>query len=806
MPDLLRLQTDDFEFSVWCNDITSRQQTYQSTRNKRLGDTAGGETSASDVRFSPDLAIIEASIIGIPEPEHIDTTGKLQLEQPLFFENLQYRFEWIFFNDVTDARLCHRLEAINNGFRFTPQRGRIPAMLSGTVHTGNHVGWLKLPLEYTPADGKPRRQSFSFEVLPTKMDLHGDLSTMYAAIDKTFPLWRFSLAEKTEQDAAQRRQRGDFPLLWLANFAHLREQFEQGLKVIARAPHRRLQPHTTHLRADRLKGRLPHKLAERAREDIANGRTHKRYRVQHSRLSVDTPENRFIKGIVAQSKKQLHAFENRLRNSRGAPDNQRISDSFLAELGQWQRPLQKMLDQSFLQEVRPSPVLQRESLVLQQKTGYSAVYRIWQQLKLYLDVFDGMTGVSMKSVAEIYEVWCFLSLQQILTDDLGFSEKTRALPKLTINDFFEHRFKDGFAGAFEFKREDGITARLAHEPLFRKGGTNPRTYLITQKPDIVLEVTLPAPDNQRFLWVFDAKYRINNEKSRFDTEDIDATDYVPDDAINQMHRYRDALIGTTRGEHSEETTKSRPVFAAFALYPGHFDQRQEDNPYADAIAEIGIGAFALLPSHDDTAGRYWLTRFLQEQIGTQDQEYGLQSAQEQLLVQEAARIPHYGMAQTFYPDLTMTAAVGGASGRRSVYFEAFANGSAQWYHMPQSTFHGKYRQHVVEEIRFLALATTASTATGSKQLDKLWPVKAVTLVPRYKLTAQHAGKADPSPELYYLFELGKPLTLQQPITHVPHRPMRNTMRLTTLSRLEQATKFCDVESVYQKALTPAKKL
>lgn len=354
---------------------------------------------------------------------------------------------------------------------------------------------------------------------------------------------------------------------------------------------------------------------------------------------MDTPENRFIKSIVSQSRKRLHNFENRLRQHNGAPDNQRISDSFLQELQQWQRPLKKMLSQSFLSEVSPSPRLQRESLVLQQKAGYSAVYRIWQKLKLYLDVFDGMTHVSMKSVAEIYEIWCFLSIQQILTDELGFSEKPRALTKLRLNELLEYRFKDGFAGAFEFERTDGIGARLAHEPLFQKSKTNPKTYLVNQKPDIVLEVTFPGPDARRYLWVFDAKYRISHEVDRFGMQNADNTDYVPDDAINQMHRYRDALIGTAHGPHS--TSKHRPVFAAFALYPGHFDQRQEDNPYAHAIDEIGIGAFALLPSRHDTAGRYWLTQFLQQQIGTQAPQYDRQLAQEQLLVQEAARIPHY---------------------------------------------------------------------------------------------------------------------------------------------------------------------
>ena len=63
-------------------------------------------------------------------------------------------------------------------------------------------------------------------------------------------------------------------------------------------------------------------------------------------------------------------------------------------------------------------------------------------------------------------------------------------------------------------------------------------------------------------------------------------DHVPDDAINQLHRYRDALIHLSA--QGVEHHKSRPVFGAFALYPGYFDQSQEPFPYAHAIQEIGI--------------------------------------------------------------------------------------------------------------------------------------------------------------------------------------------------------------------------
>lgn len=643
------------------------------------------------------------------------------------------------------------------------------------------------------------------------------------------------MVEKTEQDAATNQQRGHFPLMWLANFAVLRERFEQGLKLICAAPHSRLQPTEANIKAAKLKGRLPHKLAEQVKQDFANGQHDKRYAVEKKQLSVDTPENRFIKMAVSKSKRQLAEFEQKLRQSNQAPERQRLSDSFLNELHSWQQPLQKVLSQSFLKEVGTYTGLSRESLVLQQKTGYSAVYRVWQELKFYLDVFSNQSSISMKSVAEIYEVWCFLCLKQILEHDLGFELVENSATKLTQNDFFEYQLKDGFAGAFLFKRSDGVTARLAHEPKFTKKGQSIRSYLVNQEPDIVLEVTLPKSvssasgpsEEKQFIWLFDAKYRIKTDKSRFDdgSEDIESTDYVPDDAINQMHRYRDALIRLSEPHLTESPSssnagqrvkKSRPVFGAFALYPGFFDQATKQNPYAAAIEEVGIGAFALLPSQNGPSqteysysGHQWLLEFLQAQIGTapntqtgqgNEVTYPVASMAERLYVQEAARIPCDGMRQVLYPDLTITLALGGQRGRNHAYFERFEQGTAQWYHLRQSTFLQKFEQHIAEEIRYLALASTSDTQSSTKQIDKLWPVKRVTVLPRYAITEEQAGKKSDSADLYYLFQLGKPLSLQTPVTNVPHRPMKNSMKLTTLTRLESVTKFAEVEKVYEEAI------
>lgn len=862
MPELIRLQTPDFEFSVWANDISQRLSVYQNTMAHRA--SANHVQPSYELRFAP-----AAQLSNAIEPQGVvaDDLVKSELEEsgffanglakhaeltlnsPLFFENTQYQFEWVFFSEVSNARLTHRSQSLNEAFRFAPEvktaRGVVPARLTGTINTRNDVGWLRLPLTFEH-NGKTQTQHIAFEVLPTKMALHQDLPAMYQAIDKVYPLWRFSLVEKTEQDAATSQQRGHFPLMWLANFAALRERFEQGLKVICAAPHSRLQPTVANIKAAKLKGRLPHKLAEQVKQDFANGQYDKRYAVEKKQLSVDTPENRFIKMAVSQSKRQLAEFEQKLRQSNQAPERQRLSDSFLNELHSWQQPLQKVLGQSFLQEVGAYTGLNRESLVLQQKTGYSAVYRIWQELKFYLDVFGNQSSISMKSVAEIYEVWCFLCLKQILEQDLGFELVENSATKLAQNDFFEYQLKDGFAGAFRFKRSDGVTARLAHEPKFTKKGKSIRSYLVNQEPDIVLEVTLPksahltkadSSEEKQFIWLFDAKYRIKNEKNRFDdsNEDIESKDYVPDDAINQMHRYRDALIrlsephdskSSSSGNAGQSPKKSRPVFGAFALYPGFFDQATTPNPYAAAIEEVGIGAFALLPSQNGPSqnelsqtdptqtkssysGHHWLLEFLQAQIGTapntqtgQNNEamYPVAGMAERLYVQEAARIPYYGMRQVLYPDLTMTVALGGQGGRDNGYFEQFEQGTALWYHLPQSTFLQKFKQHIAEEIRYLALASTSDTQSSTKQIDKLWPVKRVTVLPRYAITEDQAGKKSGSADLYYLFELGKPLSLQTPVTNVPHCPMKNSMKLTTLTRLESVTKFTEVENVYEAAM------
>src|SRR5699024_6983009 len=197
---------------------------------------------------------------------------------------------------------------------------------------------------------------------------------------------------------------------------------------------------------------------------------------------------------VQHSKAVLAKFEQRLRQNNENPDKQRFSESFIQELHSWQEPLQKALQQSFLKEVGPFSGLSHESLVLQQKTGYSSIYRIWQELKFYLDMFANDVAISIRAVSEIYEIWCFLKIKQILVEELGFVLDESKLSGLKVNKLFEYQLKDGFAGAFKFKRSDNVTASLAHEPVFNENTKALKSYTTSQKPDIVLKISIPSHD------------------------------------------------------------------------------------------------------------------------------------------------------------------------------------------------------------------------------------------------------------------------------------------------------------------------
>lgn len=747
MPDVLNLKSRDWELNVWVKDNSDRLQVLQKTMAGR-----GRAVPVSKLYLSPPSQIKLLEPI-IESDENEDLSSELALPAPVFFENKEYFFEFSF-NDLSEfnsnPKIVHRLVTIEDSFHFSKKSNS----LHGSINFGNDVGWFRLGLRYTTEDGQERLQTISFEVLPTKMAMDSDLAAIHQAIDAAYPLWRFSFAQKTEQELARSHQKHErFALLWLAHFKQLRARLEDAVKLVLRAPHSRLLPQQRAVKLERLRGRLTPKLETQIHEHLEQNETHHRYQITSRRLSVDTPENRFVKMVLKRCSAELSAITKlALKNQKAPEEGGKLSASFFDELTSWKRPLDQLLNQPFFTEIGDYEGLERESLVLHQRAGYANIYRLWQELKMYLGVFGQNAAISMKSVADLYEVWCFLQIKSML-EELGFTEHSSTKANLKSTGL-EKSMVNGSTSAFLLYRAcDKLNIRLSHEPNFspqkKRTAGGIYSWTTTQIPDIFLEATFENGKTVR--WIFDAKYRIWDDRG---------ADMAPDDAINQMHRYRDALIHIDKvGDGWKE--KSRPVLGAFVLYPGWFDESQTNNPYDNSIDDVGIGAFPLLPERPNL----WLRQFLEKQFGNAKSSTSyLRPESDRYLVEDSARIAVTGTYLSQYHDLALVACTAPAKGRDKSYMDKFNNGTAPWYHVPVTTTLKKsISHHVMQESRFCALAAYDATNT-QRVVEFIYDIISIDIKKRCDLTIEQAGNLSNSTDEYWLIKLGSSRRISQPVT------------------------------------------
>lgn len=702
---------------------------------------------------------------------------------PFFFENRQYWFDIEFSSSVSrgTAVVNHKHRQIEEAFHLT----RNGDGLQAAVNFGNDVGKCHFNIEYQ-VDDTLCSAEVCFNIFATKMVIAQDLVLINRTIDDIYPLWRYSLSSKTSQQVSQsRRSNEKFELFWLAQFQRLVEELQSGVQQVINSPHNRLQPFSKNQRLDRVNKRLNQKQAEKSQQLIQTGVANSRLSISYKKLHIDTAENRFIKMVVTKVANNL----NHLISTITLTEKSQLSGSFVQKMEIWRSAFNKMCKHQLWREVGNFKGQGGESKVLQQGTGYAKVNKAWQQLKYYLNGVHNQADMSVKSMAELYEIWCFVEVMAVIKS-LGFKEQKRDLAELKQVRFEKQFKKDGMAAAFEFRRDDGVIIKLAHEPTFSPKGVKERTWIANQRPDIVLQVTLE--NEESFFILFDAKYRIDNYQIKVNSEKFDA---VPEDAINQMHRYRDAIIHQQKIDN-ENPIKSRPVMGAFALYPGFCDQESTQNPYEDAIEQIGIGAFALLPSSESQPSHnIWLTNYLQQKLGVNIMNRSKLS-NDYYFVDDSTRIAPYGSYSNRYQDLTMVVPLN-EIGRDDAYLNLARSGKLKGYHTQLlATNRQNVHRNIVREVRYL-LITVRDKVTDSSQFSKyLYRVANVKLLPRSKISQQFTGKGSQQDALYWLFEFtGEPIILNTPIEKPYQEHFR--FKLTKAELLRQLHHWDDIKGDYQ---------
>lgn len=534
---------------------------------------------------------------------------------PFFFDNTDYDV-WIDFGtDVRRARLLHESKAVETELVEHTLGGR--HILSGKINFGNDVGKDDFTLSYF-VGGIEKTFSLTFHVLSTKLDYHGDWPKLISEIEREYQLLSFDCLRRTYH-AFDRQPEGDTSeLIWWNLFKAEEEGLVRACKLILNRPRRRLTRRVEYLRAEQLTYLAPQTENEFLEH---KGEPEHLYRVERYDMTNDTPENRFFKHAL----KTIAAKHRRLGEYlKGMPD---LSESERGKITEMDNTFRRMLANPFFRGVGPYTGMKQTSMVLQQAPGYAAIARIYAILKAAYAIHEGLLKLQTKSIDRLYEIWCFLTVKEIVKNsfepdvDVSFNYPT-------LHGKFVKNLQTGTKSRVVFRAADGTElAEVAYNPKAEEQGDHgidENTRIVTgvttgahERPDIVLRLTKPVGGVKDFklTYLFDAKYRI---EGRYAKSGISTVDYPPQDAIDQLHRYRDAIYYQQRmADGSAELKKE--VIGGYVLFPGNGDPLEVQKArFMESRKAVNIGAFPLKPG--DLQNRAYLESFIKELL---DNENGL---------------------------------------------------------------------------------------------------------------------------------------------------------------------------------------
>ena len=373
---------------------------------------------------------------------------------------------------------------------------------------------------------------------------------------------------------------------WLAVFRQLEYDLYLAFQRLIRYHRQTLKSEVEWVRGETIK-----KVSPSREEVIARGikeRPNRLFHIEKRVLDPDRIENRFAKHVL------LNILTDLARAKQAIEGRTQVSEIFQEWIDRRLSEWTTIGKHSFWREISTFHGFHQESLIIHRDPTYARIVEGWSILRkgLSLVLSDRFRG-GIQSVDDLYEIWCLVQLDQAILD-LGWTSKE-------VNWVNEGKEWDDLGA-----RSQTVTARLIYhkldctgekiemlyqpsangQPSKSKGWEGVHSLPVTQRPDIVFR---HHKDGYTRTWIFDAKYRIETERL--------GQCYAPHDAINQMHRYRDALLWNSDPTISTDI-HLRESIGAFVLFPGHsLDWAQHSQ--SKSISHVNIGAIPLRPIWDN---------------------------------------------------------------------------------------------------------------------------------------------------------------------------------------------------------------
>lgn len=681
---------------------------------------------------------------------------------PVFFETCKYQIRIAFHGVDKDSKpeIRHVRKDVEESFFYDTEKDEQEKSLTGELDFLNEPGVFRLEFSYKK-NGKLHETFVAFDVVSPKLDTKNDYKTLLKEVNDEYQDVIYHYLSITIQQFSRGNLNND--ATWMQAFQSIVDDYVKNVKRVITNPHSQIVKYRTSKKAEQIKHWTP-EMEERYGEKKEEGTLEEYYfGYEEARSTQDTMENRFVKHTLQSIGRRLNVIIETVLSK----TQEELSERHRQQWISYQDTLWRMLKLPFFKTVGRFEGLKQESMVLQNRTGYQQIYKDWLKLKRGIDLYHGAANIGTLQIWEIYELWCFIKMKMLVAEVMGINrnapdyELLVTEPKGTLLNPFtdstlEHVVKfrypeindeDDEVRKAQLKAHAGDIVTLHYQHTFNRSSANDEysigihTATTEQRPDIVLNISKESGETV-LTYLYDAKYRVINDKKLdrdFEDQDIKEAeelvggDYPPTDAINQMHRYRDAIYYSK--EH--EPYRSKEIIGGYILFPGRGDDEHIRQRYFSAsIEQVNIGAFPLLPNTNKEKEGALLKAHLQKilmEYATTDNHVSKARPQRTLAYvseEEKTRV---------VDDLVMIAVTGSEEKRQWALENC-------WYNIPLE----KMADSPVMQARYLLLHIKGETTTGQirkivKSRHDVWT----------KDKLKVAGYPNPENPFYYMLRIRK---------------------------------------------------
>jgi predicted component of viral defense system (DUF524 family) len=514
---------------------------------------------------------------------------KTGFEKFSFFEWQKIQYTYIV---EEEANISFPLEIrVNNRTLNKSKHRGTSHLLSGQFSFEDQVGETRI--EIVDSTNK-LIVGISTEVFPQKMDYKSDYKAMMAEISEIVQNLAYDSLKDTFRKSKAKLKGQSTDNEWWNILEALFEQLISNLEVIKRFPKHEIISEEKVKPIDKVKSLSKRNLnwflrnAHRSNNEGYGINVNNTYfthalSVKKS-LTYDTYENRFIVWAVKNIIEQLRQYKKSIENNPNTKDFSCLTN----KMKLFQSRLQGIINEKPFNEVSVFEKRSYFSTSLSRGTGYRDFMHIYLLLTRGLEIADNdIFKIELKNISTLYEYWCFLKLVKLLKEDAGNIIDYQDLIKVKAGKI-KVELKRGNPSKVQFKKTDSSeTTTIYFNREFVKDDKKVFTY--NQRPDYSIKFKKNGFEKP-FWYLFDAKYRFNEDKSK----EINSYD-VPQDAIGQLHRYRDAILHTVPANSTYRSAIKN--LGGIILYPYPLSEAEfQNNTYFKSIEQVNIGALPFLPS------------------------------------------------------------------------------------------------------------------------------------------------------------------------------------------------------------------